>query len=121
MAVFHDMFDQMIEFYVDDLVVKSKEKAHHLQDLRKVFDRCRLYKLKMNPLKFALDIVSGKFLGCIFHHQGIEPDPAKSQAIVEMPRSASLKELKAFLGNVYFLRRFIPALAKILYPFSALL
>ena len=67
MALFHDMFHQMIEFYVDDLVVKFKEKTYHLQDLRKVFDHCRLYKHKMNPLNCAFGVVSKIFLGWVIH------------------------------------------------------
>ncbi|GFZ16817.1 hypothetical protein Acr_26g0000870 [Actinidia rufa] len=65
--------------------------------------------------------VSGIFLGYVIHRQGIEPDPAKSHAIIEMSRSGSLKELKALFVTVSYLRRYIPALAEIIWEFSALL
>ena len=52
-AMFHDMMHPEIEDYVDDIVVKSKTKRDHFSILKKVFKRCRLYKLKMNPLKCA--------------------------------------------------------------------
>ena len=53
MAIFHDMLHKEMEFYIDDLVVKTKHDLSHISDLRKVFDRCRAFKLKMNPLKSA--------------------------------------------------------------------
>ena len=58
-AMFHDMMHQEIEDYVDDIVVKSKKREDHLETLRKVFDRCWLYQLKMNPLKCALGYLPG--------------------------------------------------------------
>jgi hypothetical protein len=51
MKIFDDMLCQHVECYVDDLVVKSKEKENHLQDLRLVFEWLRRFQLKMNPLK----------------------------------------------------------------------
>ena len=71
-AMFHDMMHKEIEDYVDDIVVKSKRREDHLGILRKVFDRCRLYKLKMNPLKCAFGVSAGKFLGFLVHNRGIE-------------------------------------------------
>jgi hypothetical protein len=50
-AMFHDMMHREIEDYIDDIVVKSKKREDHLAVLRKVFERCCLYQLKMNPLK----------------------------------------------------------------------
>jgi hypothetical protein len=44
-------------------VVKSKKREDHLETLKKVFNRCRLYKLKMNSLKCAFGVSAGKFLG----------------------------------------------------------
>jgi hypothetical protein len=80
-AMFHDMMHKEIEDYVDDIVVKSKRREDHLGILRKVFDRCRLYKLKMNPLKCAFGVSAGKFLGFLVHNCGIDVDPAKASAI----------------------------------------
>ena len=118
MALFHDMLHKELEFYVDDLVVKSLVESEHLQHLRRVLARCRAYKLRMNPMKCAFSVTAGKFLGCLVYRQGIEPDPAKRKEITNMPRPSTQKELKSFLGKVSYLRRFIPTLAEITYPFS---
>lgn len=70
-AIFSDMLHDYIEYYVDDIVVKSKEVSHHVNDLRRVFLRCRRYNLRMNPLKCALGVSSGKFLGLISIVKGL--------------------------------------------------
>jgi hypothetical protein len=61
--MFHEMLHCEIENYVNDIVVKSKTREDYLGILKKVFERCRLYKLKMNPLKCAFGVSTGKFLG----------------------------------------------------------
>uniref|UniRef100_A0A2N9F7A0 Integrase catalytic domain-containing protein n=1 Tax=Fagus sylvatica TaxID=28930 RepID=A0A2N9F7A0_FAGSY len=107
--------------YVDDIVVKSKKREDHLRILRKVFDRCRLYKLKMNPLKCAFGVSAGKFLGFLVHNRGIDVDPAKASAIATMKAPTSHKELKSFLGRLSYIRRFIPGLAAVTATFMPLM
>uniref|UniRef100_A0A2N9G8A8 RNase H type-1 domain-containing protein n=1 Tax=Fagus sylvatica TaxID=28930 RepID=A0A2N9G8A8_FAGSY len=120
-AMFHDMMHKEIEDYVDDIVVKSKKREDHLRILRKVFDRCRLYKLKMNPLKCAFGVSAGKFLGFLVHNRGIDVDPAKASAIATMKAPTSHKELKSFLGRLSYIRRFIPGLAAVTATFMPLM
>lgn len=64
-AIFHNMIHDSVEDYVDDLVIKSMKTASHLEHLRKVFERCWEYDLKMNSLKWAFRVSKGKFLGFI--------------------------------------------------------
>uniref|UniRef100_A0A2N9GLF3 Integrase catalytic domain-containing protein n=1 Tax=Fagus sylvatica TaxID=28930 RepID=A0A2N9GLF3_FAGSY len=120
-AMFHDMMHKEIEDYVDDIVVKSKKREDHLGILRKVFDRCRLYKLKMNPLKCAFGVSAGKFLGFLVHNRGIDVDPAKASAVATMKAPTSHKELKSFLGRLSYIRRFIPGLAAVTAVFAPLM
>jgi hypothetical protein len=120
-AMFHDMMHKEIEDYVDDIVVKSKKREDHLRILRKVFDRCRLYKLKMNSLKCAFGVSAGKFLGFLVHNRGIDVDPAKASGIATMKAPTSHKELKSFLGRLSYIRRFIPGLAAVTAIFMPLM
>jgi hypothetical protein len=70
--IFHDLIGSLIEVYIDDVVVKSKEYDMHLADLRKVLERARKYGLKMNPNKCAFGVSAGQFLGFLVHERGIE-------------------------------------------------
>jgi len=38
-TIWKDMLRKMVECYTNDLVVKSKKKLDHLQDLRQIFKR----------------------------------------------------------------------------------
>ncbi|GLU09670.1 hypothetical protein SLE2022_265170 [Rubroshorea leprosula] len=80
-AIFHDFIHIYIEIYIDDTVVKSKPRLGHFDVLRKVFDKCGLYKLKMNPAQCTFGVSVGKLLGFLVKKHGISVDLAKSEAI----------------------------------------
>ena len=80
-AIFHDMMDRELEDYVDHTVLKSRRREDHVKVLRKVFERCRLFKLRMNPLKCAFKVSIGKFLGFLVCSRGIDIYLAKAMAI----------------------------------------
>ena len=120
-AIFHDMMHKEMKDYVDDIVVKSKTRTGHLQILEQVFERCRKYKLHMNPMKCAFGVSVGKFLRFLVHHRGISVDPAKATTIATIKRPTTVKELKSFLGKVSYIRRFMPGLASVTSGLSKLL
>jgi len=111
--IFHDMIHKEMEDYVDDIVVKSKTKTRHFKVFGQVFERCRKYKLCMNPMKCAFGVSAGKFLGFLVHHRGISVGPTTAIAIATMRRPAMVKEFKSFLGRVSYIRRFVLGLASV--------
>ncbi|KAG9450546.1 hypothetical protein H6P81_010511 [Aristolochia fimbriata] len=119
--IFDDFLHKRVECYVDDLVVKTKQRSDHLLDLRAVFERLRRFQLKKNPLKCAFSVTSGKFSGFIVHHRGIEIDQSKIDAIQKMPEPRNISELKSFQGYLAYIRHFISNLAGRCQPFSHLM
>ena len=113
--IFGDMLHKQVNDYEDDLVVKVKNPFEHLVHLRQVFERCKEHNLKMNPSKCAFRVSSGKFLGFLVHHRGIDLDPTKAEAITTLSPPTTLKELRSFVEKVSYLRRFIPGLFKASY------
>ena len=95
-----------MDAYVDDILVKSKEGEDHLDTLDQVFERLILYKLRLNPQKCVFGVESGKLLGYMISKKGIEIDPAKAKAIIDMPPPANLKELRSLQGRIQSIRRF---------------
>lgn len=83
---------------MDNIVVKSRRQVDCIKVLRKVFKRCRLFKLRMNPLKFTFRVSARKFLRFLVHSKGIDVDLAKAVEIATMKPLATIKELKSFLG-----------------------
>ena len=61
-AIFHNMMHHEMEDYVDDNVVKSRKREDHVKVLKKVFEWCRLFKIRLNLLKCAFRVSAGKFL-----------------------------------------------------------
>ena len=120
-TIFHDMMHKEMEYYVDDIVVKSKTRVRHFQTPEQVFERCRKYKLRMNPMKCAFEVSAGKFLRFPVHHRGISIDPAKAIAIATMRRPTTVRELKSFLRKVSYIRRFMLGLASVTSSLSKLL
>ena len=61
-----------------------------MEDLKETFDTLRSYNMKLNPGKYAFGVMAGKFLGFIVSQRGIEANPDKIRAIMEMapPRNA---------------------------------
>ncbi|KAG9442226.1 hypothetical protein H6P81_018080 [Aristolochia fimbriata] len=119
--IFDDILHKFMECYVDDLVVKTKSRDDHLKDLRATFERLRWYQLKMNPLKCVFGVSSGKFLGFVVRHRGIEIDQTKIDVIQRMPEPKTLSELKSLQGHLAYIRRFISNLAERCQLFSRLM
>jgi hypothetical protein len=63
--IFHDLLGIIIEVYIDNIVVKSAGDDSHLVDLRLAFEKMCWYKFKMNPLKCAFGVSTGKFLASL--------------------------------------------------------
>ena len=109
-AIFHDMLGHHMEIYIDNILVRSKKAAEHVNHLRS-FERMRLHQLKLNPLKCAFRVQVRKFLGFLVHQRGVEVNQNKAKAIISTKAPQNKKELHKFLGQVNYLRRFIFNLA----------
>ena len=92
-ALFHDMMHKEIKVYVDDMIAKSKTEEEHLVNLRKLFKRLHKYRLRLNPAKCTFRVKSGKLFGFIMSQKGIEVDPDKVKAILEMPEPRIEKQV----------------------------
>jgi len=84
----------MVEFYVDDIAVKSHAKGDHIADLKIIFDIIWRHQLKMNPAKSFLGAASGKFLRFVVTSKRIHLDLEKVRAIQEMQPPRNLRDLK---------------------------
>jgi hypothetical protein len=60
---FRDIIQKIIEIYLDDLTVISKDGKDHLSHLRIVFEHCRKYGISLNPKKSIFGIDEGNILG----------------------------------------------------------
>ena len=119
--MFRPQIGQNVEVYVDDMLVKSQDEESHLDDLQKTFDTLRQYNLKLNPSKCAFRVSSGKFLGFMVSHRGIEANPDKIQAILDMKSPQNIKEVQSLTGRVAALNRFVSKATDKCLPFFRIL
>ena len=102
-TLFHDMIYKEIEVYVDDMIAKSRSEEEHHVNLRKLFERLRKFKLRLNPAKCTFGVRSEKLLGFIVSQRGIEVDLDKVRAILEMPHPHTDNEVRGFLGRLNYI------------------
>ena len=82
-----------VEVYVDDMLVKSLVEGSDLDNLQETCETLRWYKMKLNSSKCAFGVSSGKFLGFMVSQRGIEANPDKIQAILNMEPSKNVKDV----------------------------
>ena len=92
--MFEPQLGKVIEVYIDDMVVKSKVVSEHVRDLEVIFGIIREHKLRLNASKCSFSIESGKFLGYMVTHRGIEVSPDQIKAIhnLQAPRTQKSPE-----------------------------
>ena len=61
--IFRLLMGNIMEAYIDDMLVKSKERLDHIEHLQEAFELLRRYDMKLNPLKCVFRVSSDKFLG----------------------------------------------------------
>ncbi|CAI5461758.1 unnamed protein product [Closterium sp. Yama58-4] len=92
-GVFRDMLDKKVIVYLDDILVYSKTREQHLQDLEEVFRRLQQNRLITKALS----------------------------AFSEWKAPTNITELQSFLGFVNYVRRFVPNMAGVTRPLTDLL
>ena len=97
--------------YIDDILVASETEEQHLADLKIVLDLLRENGLVTNRKKCILGRSSIEFLGYLVDENGISPMPERVEAIRQIKRPTTVKELQRFLGMVNYYRKFIPRAA----------
>ena len=48
-TLLHDMMHNEVEVYVNNMIVKYKEREVHIVNLRKFFERIKEYRMRLNP------------------------------------------------------------------------
>ena len=105
--MFAHQIGRNMEVYVDDMIVKSQEAGAHLADLTEAFATLRKFGMRLNPAKCAFGVTSGKFLGFIIHEKGIDANPEKVQAIINMQSPRTIKDLQRLNGRLVVMSRFL--------------
>ncbi|GKA56753.1 reverse transcriptase domain-containing protein, partial [Tanacetum coccineum] len=121
LAIFHDMIEELVEVFMDDFSVFGNSFDKCLNNLDKMFQRCKDAHLVLNWEKCHFMVKEGIVLGHKVSGAGLEVDKAKINVISELPPLTNIKGIRCFLGHAGFYRRFIKDFSKIARPLTKLL
>ena len=119
--VFAEFIGNLMEVYIDNMLVKIKEEGSLFSDLEVVLGRLRQHNMRLNPHKCAFTVAAGKFLGFMLTHRGIEANPDKCRAILEMKSPMTVKEVQRLAGRITSFSRLMAASARKALPFFSVL
>jgi len=98
--------------YLDDIIIWSSTVDEHEQNVARVLDALRAANLYCNPAKSQLFATEINFLGHVISGSGIQPDPRKTDRILNWPTPTTATNLRGFLGLTRYIATFLPALAE---------
>ena len=119
--MFKDLIGKTMEVYMDDMLVKSKMARDHVEHLRQMFSILQKYQIKINPLKCAFRVRSGKFLGFMVNQRGKEANLEKIKVFLEMSSLKKPKEVMSLTDRVAALSRFMSRVTDRCAPFFDML
>ncbi|GAU46380.1 hypothetical protein TSUD_280790 [Trifolium subterraneum] len=119
--VFRGEIGDMLEVYMDDMIVKSHEEVNHTIHLQKVFEQARKVNMRFNPKKCTFGIRAGKFHGFYLTERGIDANPNKFRAFTEFPTPNDKKSIQTLNGMLTALSQFIAKSAQHALPLFKLL
>lgn len=114
--VLREFLDITVTVYLDDILIYSKNKETHTEDVKKVLDKLREHHLYVELEKCDFSTTEIEFLGSILSTTGVRMDSKKVQAVLDWPQPKNVKDLQAFLGLANYYRRFIKNYSKIAGP-----
>jgi hypothetical protein len=106
-CVFGELIGRIIEAYVDDIVIKSKKTGDLVPDLTEVFTKLRQHGVKLNPKKYVFGVPRGMLLSFVVSERGIEANPEKISAIMDMGPVKNLKGVQCVTSCLAALGHFI--------------
>ena len=99
-----------VHVYVEDIVIKTKERCTLLVYIEETFTNLRRYQMKLNPAKCTFGLPAGRLLGYLVSARGIEANPDKIAAIQALEPPAGLRDVQRFTGCLASLSRFLSRL-----------
>ncbi|XP_026287254.2 uncharacterized protein K02A2.6-like [Frankliniella occidentalis] len=109
-AIFGDI--EGVVVYIDDICCAGKNQAQHDKSLNEIMKRAKENNIRFKEEKFQYSQNKIKYVGQIFSSEGVEPDPERIEALINMPTPQSKENLETALGMFNYVRQYIPNMSE---------
>ena len=105
---------------VDDILVygtgetDEEVTTNHDRSLQDLLQRCKDRGIVLNPDKMKLRMSEVSFIGHLLTNKGLKPDPAKVEAIANMPKPQDIEGVQCLNGFINYLAKFLPKLSDVM-------
>ena len=106
---------------MDDILIFGSNQTEHDERLIAVLKRLEAAGVTLNAEKCKFNETRVKFLGHLIDQCGIQADPAKTTAVLQMKPPNNITDLRRFMGMVNQLGKFSPNLSQLSQPLRELL
>ena len=99
-SVFSGYLDKFVLFFLDEILIYSKNEEEHEEHLVLTLQFLREHNLyeKLKKCDFYKDKIH--YLGHIISNEGIFVDPEKIEAILNWPTPKNVTDVRSFMGLV---------------------
>jgi hypothetical protein len=115
-AIGNELLYSSVLIWIDDLLVKAKSDDDLVQALRKVFERLRLFGIKLNATRCVLYTTEAKWCGRTISERGVAYDRAMIEGLVALPLPVTAADLQKFVCGLSWMRTSIPRFSTIIAP-----
>ena len=104
MIVLAGLAYEICEGYIDDIIVHGQSEEDLLVNLRRVFERCRKYRITFNPQKSKIGLDRIDWVGHQLDAEGIHFSDEQLSEVARFPTPVGAKSLRSFLGLANYFR-----------------
>jgi hypothetical protein len=97
-TVFHGLIYDILEVYIDDILVFARTEEEYIQRLTILFNRLREFNVTLNPDKCKFGLTEVNFVGHLIKKGGYCISPDKITKVLEFKLPRTVKQLQSFLG-----------------------
>eukprot|EP00253_Pinus_taeda_P014522 PITA_14522 len=119
-SVFHKFLDKFVLIFIDDILIYSRSRKEHEENLRVVLQTLREHQLYANFCKCDFFKEEIQYLGHVITKEGIAVDPEKIRTIMEWPIRKDVVDIRSFMGLAGYYRRFVEGFSRVAYPITSL-
>ena len=119
--IFSDFLGDSLEVFMDYFSIFENDFKSCLAHLTKILEVCVTKRLVLSWEKSHFMVRQGVVLGHIVSGEGLEVDNAKIEVIQNLSLPGTVRDLRSFLVQVGFYKRFIQDFAKVSKPLTTLL